>query len=965
MDNDFRFVLHETPLDSYLAKSGPHKYISKKMVRGKWVYEYKDDVVKRVVDLLLDFLSNPARSATLGQVARSFRVNNVMAKEVVDSLVAQKRIELVPGERGVPTYRQATPKEAKPKPVVREPVVPVEKEKKASFARYQDQVMERLKAEPDGWLYYRGATRDLPLDGYEANKLIDALVDQGLVTKESKAFSSGTIETIIRLTAKGGGKKEEPKEPPKVLIEPPKKTKKELQAQKKELQREANKIHGAGGQLSLDFTVKLEMIDDKISDADINENVEKVVEEIQKPVAQPEPKPLVVDGRPDEEFTREFGEHVWGSKADKWAILTVSDNLAEFPPAEQAKLCTKKRLMTDASPEELLDSGVTPGGVLMRKVVERCVQAKAGDSLRARKAYMDGITFLDRSLAQCITAQDVHDFIQEWHYLAQGKKKLVSYSRDEIEVLQVTKAKQLGRLFSSVSVARYIAERKKHSKAETDHLKAMQLVFLRKHVSKKIDKKLLAEAEAGEARAKAILDEAEREFDKVGGKHVMAGIHARNTVEEKHGAWNLAYELHNGKYTFYEKDPDLSRDIKENPYTLFAAALGPRIARLVGSNAGYKAPKIYKDAETEINSWRHYDPEKTLNDEAREERVFQFLEPKKRGDGKSRFRWKREVSENVERVGGQAVKEAPTVVEFAETFGLPNVQMGNWVKSDIESAKSHLEGAQGALLDLSEIMGIDPKTVGLNGRLSLSFGGRGGGTAKAHYEPSKVIINLTKFAGGGSLAHEWAHAFDNLIPRSHNKKDTSAMPMISDGAHEGIPAKIKDAYNEVMGAIRYAAKDESKAKLLGEGVALERQVLKTRVVSEEYRKKMPLYRQAQKEVEASNYFLDSATVGGSENSYWTRGHEMFARAFESYIEDTLTDKKRKSSYLASGTQKHYNTGKIRTVEGKQIEAQVYPQGEERKRINKAMAKLVRALAEEKALEKSLRLLDEQFFIKAG
>jgi hypothetical protein len=43
--------------------------------------------------------------------------------------------------------------------------------------------------------------------------------------------------------------------------------------------------------------------------------------------------------------------------------------------------------------------------------------------------------------------------------------------------------------------------------------------------------------------------------------------------------------------------------------------------------------------------------------------------------------------------------------------------------------------------------------------------GQGLSGARAHFEPSRVAINLTKMSGSGSLAHEWWHAFDDYIGR--------------------------------------------------------------------------------------------------------------------------------------------------------------------------------------------------------
>jgi hypothetical protein len=48
---------------------------------------------------------------------------------------------------------------------------------------------------------------------------------------------------------------------------------------------------------------------------------------------------------------------------------------------------------------------------------------------------------------------------------------------------------------------------------------------------------------------------------------------------------------------------------------------------------------------------------------------------------------------------------------------------------------------------------------------SIAVGARGKGIAKAHYEPSKAVINLTRTFGAGPLAHEWFHAIDNFLFR--------------------------------------------------------------------------------------------------------------------------------------------------------------------------------------------------------
>lgn len=1090
MDNDFRFVLHETPLDSYLAKSGPHKYISKKMVRGKWVYEYKDDVVKRVVDLLLDFLSNPARTATLGQVARSFRVNNVMAKEVVDSLVAQKRIELVPGERGVPTYRQATPKEAKPE---QEPVAldslklewaklgtkalrtMASSPKQKRILKEQKEIENKIDAiqgkgeghyYPDSWVkekpkpvvrepvisagkvdpslwhiesvgggpkeYYltdEGARKaDSIGSGYTESKaaLLRELASRGgkLAIERivgSKVYltpfgedisgldllrltGDGAIESVdpmpgygrtYRLTDKGRDKiermdgeqddllrrvrnteKPEKVEPPKVLIEPPKKTKKELQAQKKELQREANKIHGAGGQLSLDFTVKLEMIDDKIVNADVDENAEKVVAELNKPET-PKKKEPKKEAKPknkkvekpksedDERFTKEVGEHVWGSRADL-AVDKVPLPLADLPTAIQAKQCVKTKLLPKVSNEELLDRGCTPECVLLRRAVEKCIAAKAGDTLKARQYYMNGIDFVARSLDACKTGQDVVDFLADWHYLGQGKTRRATYSKEDIFRMRYDHVKE-----NIPQIAQYL-------KAEPEEMLALHTEG--RKLDNEINELQFAQFIAGTGEQtqeslerEKLRHEKSKELSKINGRLFdmgatrLNGVPVNGVLAKKFGVSERDVDFDQKGHgdskivNVYVKDDSIEQSIKDNAYAQYTAGLGSNMIKLAGKRQREDyGPKAYKDAYRLTQEWKR----KELTPEERETHMFSSL-GSKATKRRPVFTWEKNVPGEIDRVGGMTIEGDVDVDRLQDTFNLQNIQHGKWMQNDVEAAKSHLSGAYGGFLDLAELVGIDPKTVGLNGRLSIGFGARGEGgfgAAKAHYEEGGKIINMTKFAGGGSLAHEWAHAIDHIMYVSRNPQDRSDHAFMSEGKTENVPQEVVEAHRAVMDAIKYADPELANIVRRGEKVRASRKFPR----SEEETKIMKEYYRAKDSIKASEFFEDAITLSGP-NGYYARNREMFARAFECYVEDTLTKKGRRSSYLVSGTKDKYESNRHTSEKNMDTgkDAQVYPHGDIRKRITDAIENLVKVLAKSKVLEKSLRLLDEQFFIKAG
>ena len=104
------------------------------------------------------------------------------------------------------------------------------------------------------------------------------------------------------------------------------------------------------------------------------------------------------------------------------------------------------------------------------------------------------------------------------------------------------------------------------------------------------------------------------------------------------------------------------------------------------------------------------------------------------------------------RAGGNVTPE-----QFLATFAPYGVEFGNW-QTDRAAC---LNRTTDALLDLAQVIRWQPVALTFHGRLALAFGARGHGKAAAHYEPGRSVINLTRTAGAGCLAHEWFHAFDN------------------------------------------------------------------------------------------------------------------------------------------------------------------------------------------------------------
>ena len=118
--------------------------------------------------------------------------------------------------------------------------------------------------------------------------------------------------------------------------------------------------------------------------------------------------------------------------------------------------------------------------------------------------------------------------------------------------------------------------------------------------------------------------------------------------------------------------------------------------------------------------------------------------------------------------------------DFQKAFNFRGGEFGNWQSG--KDGVTSLNHAYDALHDLSDAIGLPPKSVSLNGDLAIAFGARGTGgkdAARAHYEPDARVMNLTKLKGAGSLAHEWAHAIDH-----HLEKDSGGHFAVSSPSYK-------------------------------------------------------------------------------------------------------------------------------------------------------------------------------------
>lgn len=317
--------------------------------------------------------------------------------------------------------------------------------------------------------------------------------------------------------------------------------------------------------------------------------------------------------------------------------------------------------------------------------------------------------------------------------------------------------------------------------------------------------------------------------------------------------------------------------------------------------------------------------------------------------------------------------------DFIKAFGFRGVEFGLWSAQD--ERQRIINMAYDGLMDLAEIMRVPPRAMSLNGTMGMAFGARGSGRALAHYEPGKLVINMTKIRGGGSLAHEWAHALDHYFgelgrPDAYTTKARGASGWYNEDQYKGIPrsrmvqaegkwTKVEErrlenlrpdlakAFDGVMLAI--FQNQITKAEMVREQeLAIERAqgfaaTETDPAMKEVYQRQAQGMKEVLEDIKKdpderlydgrgrTAYANEAQRLSGkSENGYWVRPTEMFARAFESWVFDRVTAMGARSDYLVHGVEED-------RFAGGGYKGNPYPTGAERARINGAFESLAETI----------------------
>jgi hypothetical protein len=220
-------------------------------------------------------------------------------------------------------------------------------------------------------------------------------------------------------------------------------------------------------------------------------------------------------------------------------------------------------------------------------------------------------------------------------------------------------------------------------------------------------------------------------------------------------------------------------------------------------------------------------------------------------------------------------------MRYLEAFyGLRAFEFGNWLSQ--QDRENYLQGLGLALFDLHKALGFKPTQLGIKGKLAVAFGARGQGKARAHLEAGSYTINLTRYkrpvplkkrsenfsrvdlilkdGGIGSFAHEYGHALDYFGGQEVEKGDYRSLS--GDDSIDPKPIKELLTKNTLRGLM---------------------EKLMFKIIWKSQNVHTPYYTRMRKAAGKQKYFYQRA--------------EIFARAFEVYVDYKLQKKKHKNYFL--------------------------------------------------------------------
>ena len=678
-----------------------------------------------------------------------------------------------------------------------------------------------------------------------------------------------------------------------------------------------------------------------------------------------------------------------GKSGTRLRATDVDWDQIEQNPREAKQLITKSNLFGTVEWELLRVGGMLPAaGYLLDRVYASIGTEPSESTPQARRDYALGLETLRDRMEKCHTPEQITDVLKEIQDEIAGEilnaNESEAYKAAYAEYLEAHAATKLIMDRNSELASAWAGPQNELRAAEYEQ-------------EKRLNRKWKADPELAE-RIIAL----RAQFEAANKVHIdfRAAHPELETKKRDHGN---GYQSYDNDLEFHARglrdkamrirEAAKRRNVMENPLTRAWMTLGSRFIAVVdwrrhkGSDAFASHVTAAKNGKIKDWSWSE---KKAITKPPVSKRQVSF---------------QLRVAESFTRHGGRDVSVDSTEA-LKSQFGLREVQSGNWVLSDVNSAAFHVQRAAEAMADMADIIGVADEHLAVNGRIAIAFGARGHGNAgfkgaaRAHYESVQRVVNLTKMSGGGALGHELFHAIDNLVKEAEGGGESGKDEYLTENP-DFIPAgELRDAFRNLRSAImtgphrlteRFlytdkdhrlakhnidsptndisrgikSAADASEAVLFVQGYyarrygdlskqkRLEKQFVQWRKLAVAYHDGNAAG--AQVDVPsgpAASSFVYEATKldQGTHGKYWSQGRELAARAFQSFCEDKLESQGRKNDYLSVYADNKYH---VDPLFGPIFP---YPDGEERKRINGAFENLFAVMARRGTLAKALGLL---------
>jgi len=433
----------------------------------------------------------------------------------------------------------------------------------------------------------------------------------------------------------------------------------------------------------------------------------------------------------------------------------------EENPRQARRLITKSNIFGKVDWDTLRGNGMTGGtGFLIDRVYASVGAEPAADDADGRQAYSLAVDGLRDRLEKCKTVADVTETIREIRNEIDGDFEAVRKMPEIMELSQ--------KLQEAYDKKRYLEGQEREIwEAKSEKGKTAQEFYdNEKEKTREQGRHKRRFSEEAWEEYRNLLDDARKEkAEQVKKIKKENGYLEAERISIKDGwstisrgyMYNEVSELKARHDILYAQNAE--EIIRGNPLYLAWRQLGDKFKGVLNYGC-YNGSTVFHSHVAEARSGKHDNWEWA----SREKTAAQNRGQKRRAE------FELKVASKIGRKGGRDIKPH-TTFDLKKQFNLRDVQSGKWVLSDPDAAKFHVDNIASGLADLGDVTGIPDVLLSMNGRLAIAIGARGHGsvggkTVVAHYEPIERVINITKMKGGGSLAHEWFHAFDNLLSES-------------------------------------------------------------------------------------------------------------------------------------------------------------------------------------------------------